>query len=112
MTPYKSTRAYPWLLLLSTSVSGLFCLMYISKPEFYLTKTVPTPMLTIAAKQTTPLQAPANEIAARQSPTACFQMPQACQVTPTRPHPARGAPKPPTTLRPLLRKPISISNTC
>ena len=78
MTPYKPTRAYPWLLLLSTSVSGLFCLMYISKPEFYLTKTVPTPMLTIVAKQTTPLQAPANEIPA--PPVADSLLPDAASL--------------------------------
>ena len=28
----RPTRAYPWLLLLSTSVAGLFCYLYLTKP--------------------------------------------------------------------------------
>lgn len=30
------TRAYPWLLLLSTAMAAVFCFMYITKPEFPL----------------------------------------------------------------------------
>ena len=75
MTPYRPTRAYPWLLLLSTTVSGLFCFMYITKPEFYLTTAVATPNLTSAAKPTTPLHALATEM--HPSPVADSLLPDA-----------------------------------
>ncbi|MEI7953730.1 MAG: hypothetical protein WCJ66_01055 [Verrucomicrobiota bacterium] len=99
MTPHRPTRAYPWLLLLSTSVACLFCFMYISKPEFYLSKAVATPTLTRAAKPTLPLQptatvVPAPPVAGGLLPGAA-SLPGDTDTPPSGPRPTQGG-KPPT----------------
>ncbi|KAB2639584.1 MAG: hypothetical protein DVB26_06710 [Verrucomicrobia bacterium] len=70
MTPNPSTRAYPWLLLLSTAVAALFCFMYITKPEFPLAAAFASLPPATAAKPPVAPQLPPGSKAAPAPPLA------------------------------------------
>jgi len=64
-------RAYPWLLLASTAVAGLFCLLYITKPVFPASSMIPHAAVPPAAAQPTAIPAPAAvPVASPESATA------------------------------------------
>ncbi|MEI6604167.1 MAG: hypothetical protein WCP35_02575 [Verrucomicrobiota bacterium] len=70
MTPNPTTRAYPWLLLLSTAVAAFFCFMYITKPEFPLAAPLASPPPATAAKPPVLAQKPPVTTALPAQPAA------------------------------------------
>ncbi len=60
MTPNPTTRAYPWLLLLSTAIAALFCFMYVTKSESPLAAPLAShPSISAAKPQIPPAVQPA-----------------------------------------------------
>ena len=96
------TRAYPWLLLASTSVSAIFCFMYITKPVFPVTPSLTIkpvaaqPRLTPDQPATQPATQPALSLlpSARQLP-GDTQAPRPAANPPQRDNPHRDLPASP-----------------
>ncbi len=73
-----SNRAYPWLLVLSTAIAALFCLMYITKPVIL---TFPAPPAAVATLPATPLKAAALKAApAAAKPATAGLLPDASHL--------------------------------
>jgi hypothetical protein len=66
-------RAYPWLLLLSTAVAALFCLLYITKPVY-----IPSPAMIAPA---TPMKTPSTE---KPRPPSASTAPPSASLLPAR----------------------------
>lgn len=94
----RQSRAYPWLLLLSTAVAALFCLLYITKPVI---QSAPAPITTTPAKpKPKPAAATPPAAAAANWLPGADQLPGDHRPPPATPAPAalsRPLPRPPAT---------------
>ncbi|KAB2638091.1 MAG: hypothetical protein DVB25_08615 [Verrucomicrobia bacterium] len=79
MTPAPPTRAYPLLLLLSTAVAAIFCLLYIIKPNVPLAAALAGPPPTPAAKPPVVSQIPPASTALPAAPVVSL-LPDAARL--------------------------------